>query len=232
MNEGIESTLLGLKGIPKISEELIIERDINILEYTGGKIHFPHVSSPRSLDMIRAAKKKGLKVTCDVAAYQIALDDSELKSFDSYLKVNPPLRSKEDIEKIIAAIADDTIDAIVSDHIPQDEECKNLEFDMAEFGMIGLETAFAVVNTYAGKKIMLEKIIEKMSVSPRKILKLNIPKIEEGQVANLTLFDPHAEWSFTAKDIKSKSKNSPFTGRKLKGRAVAVFNKNKYILNI
>ncbi|MFL5730836.1 MAG: dihydroorotase, partial [Cytophagaceae bacterium] len=156
MNEGKVSTMLGLKGIPKISEELIVERDLKMLEYSGGRIHFSHISSPKSLDMIRSAKRKGLQVTCDIAVYQLVFDDSQLTGFDTNLKVNPPLRAKEDIKYFWKAIEDDTIDVIVTDHNPQDEESKNTEFDVAEFGMIGLETAFAAFNTF-NKDIKLEK---------------------------------------------------------------------------
>jgi dihydroorotase len=232
MNEGKVSTTLGLKGLPKISEELIVERDLKILEYSGaGRIHFSHVSSPKSLDMIRSAKKRGLNVTCDVAVYQLVFDDSQLTGFDTNLKVNPPVRSKEDLKYFWKAIEDDTIDVIVTDHNPQDEESKNTEFDQAEFGMIGLETAFAAFNTF-NKDIKLEKFLEKVTVTPRRILKLYSPKIEEGEPANLTLFDPNKEWVYSKENIRSKSKNSPFIGKKLKGKVVAVFNKNKYLLNV
>jgi dihydroorotase len=232
MNEGKVSTTLGLKGLPKISEELIVERDLKILEYSGaGRIHFSHVSSPKSLEMIRSAKKKGLNVTCDVAVYQLVFDDSQLTGFDTNLKVNPPVRSKEDLKYFWKAIEDDTIDVIVTDHNPQDEESKNTEFDQAEFGMIGLETAFAAFNTF-NKDLKLEKYIEKVTVSPREILKLYSPKIEEGEPANLTLFDPNKEWMYSKENIRSKSKNSPFIGKKLKGKVVAVFNKNKYLFNV
>ena len=230
MNEGKVSTQLGLKGIPKLAEELMIERDIKILEYAGGRIHFALVSSPKSLEMIREAKKKGLQVTCDISAHHLTLDETLLTDFDTYLKVSPPLRSKDDIVLFWKAIADDTIDAIVSDHNPQDEECKNLEFDLADFGIIGLETAFAAINT-GNKKIKLEKIIEKITSSPRKILNTPMPVIEEGASANLTVFDPEIEWVFSPKDIKSKSKNSPYLGKKFKGRVVAVFNNNKHHIN-
>ncbi|MBX9853234.1 MAG: dihydroorotase [Cytophagaceae bacterium] len=230
MNEGKMSTLLGLKGIPKLAEELIIERDLKILEYTGGRIHFSLISSPGSLDLIREAKKKGLNVTCDIAAHHLCLDDSLLENFDTNYKVNPPLRSKEDINQFWKALADNTIDVIVSDHNPQDEESKNLEFDLADFGILGLQTLFPVINTY-NKKIKLEKIIEKLTVTPREILNIPIPKIEEGAKANITIFDPETEWVFSEKDIKSKSKNSPFIGKKLKGTVVAVFNNNQHFIH-
>jgi len=224
MNEGKTSTLLGLKGIPKVAEEVVVERDLRILEYTGGKLHISLVSSPVTLELIREAKRKGLNVTCDVSAHHLGLDDSSLMTFDTNLKVYPPLRGKEDLGAFWKALADDTIDAIVSDHNPQDEESKNLEFDLAEFGMIGLETAFALVNT-SNKKLKVEKIIEKFTSGPRSVLNFESPVIAEGTIANITVFDPEKEWTFTEKHIHSKSKNTPFIGRKFKGQVIAVFNK-------
>ena len=230
MNEGKTSTMLGLKGIPKLSEQIIVERDLTILEYTGGKIHFAHISSPKSLELIKDAKRKGLKVTCDIASYQLALDDTLLTSFDSNLKVNPPLRSKRDIDTFWKYINDGTIDAIVSDHIPQDTESKQLEFDQADFGMIGLETMFSVANTY-NSKVELVKLIEKITLAPRNILGLEVPVIKEGAKANLTVFETEQEWILSEKDLRSKSVNTPFIGKKLKGRPVAVIN-NKQVTRV
>lgn len=252
MNEGKMSTMLGMKGMPKIAEELMITRDLKLLEYvntdhtplnkrdlTGqadkntnlkSTLHFSHISVSESVNLIRKAKAKGLNVTCDIAAHQIAFDDTALSTFDTNFKVNPPFRNKEDIKALWKGLADGTIDAIVSDHNPQDEESKKLEFDLAEFGIIGLETAFSVINTY-NSTMKLEKLIEKFTCNPRKILGVEMPKIEQGQPANLTLFDPDKEWIFTEEKIKSKSKNSPFIGKKLKGKVIAVFNKGKVIIN-
>ena len=230
MNEGKTSTMLGLKGIPKLSEQIIVERDLSILEYTGGKIHFAHISSPKSLELIKDAKRKGLKVTCDIASYQLALDDTLLTSFDSNLKVNPPLRSKRDIDVFWKYINDGTIDAIVSDHIPQDTESKQLEFDQADFGMIGLETMFSIVNTY-NSKVELVKLIDKITLAPRTILGIEIPQIKEGAKANLTVFDTEQDWILSVKDLRSKSVNTPFIGKKLKGRPVAVIN-NKQVTRV
>ena len=230
MNEGKMSTMLGMKGMPKIAEELMIARDIKLLEYTESRIHFSHISTAGSVSLIKSAKAKGLHVTCDIAAHQIAFDDTALSTFDTNFKVNPPFRNKEDIRALWKGLADGTIDAIVSDHSPQDEESKKLEFDLAEFGIIGLETAFAVINTF-NKNLNLEHLIEKLTYNPRKILGIEIPKIEPGQAANLTLFDPDKEWTFTEENIRSKSKNSPFIGKKLKGKVVAVFNKGKVFID-
>lgn len=229
MNEGVMNTQLGLKGIPSIAEETMIVRDLFLARYAETKIHFSTISSAMSVELIREAKKGGINVTCDVAAHQLLLDDSLLSDFDTNYKVNPPFRSKEDIEALKKAVADGTIDAICSDHSPEDVERKKKEFDHAAFGIIGLETAFAVANTAMKKSIALEKLIETFTVNPRKILSLAIPTIKEGEQANLTMFDSEIEWTFEEQHIKSKSKNTPFIGTTLKGKAVAVFNKGLMI---
>jgi dihydroorotase len=228
MNEGYVSTYLGLKGIPKLAEELMIARDIELLRYSGGKIHFSRVSSPKSLELIKAGRKSGLTITCDIAVHQLIFSDKDLTTFDSNLKVNPPLRSKETVAILWKALADGVIDVIVSDHTPQDEESKKLEFDQAAFGMLGLETAFAAINTSG--KLELAKLIAKFTTAPREILQLPQPQIAEGAKANLTLFDPKHEWRYEEKMIKSKSKNTPFVGRNFKGRVKAVFNKGKHVV--
>jgi dihydroorotase len=236
MNEGISSTLLGLKGMPKLAEEMMIVRDLQLLEYvtTPGQqpvaLHFSLLSSARSVELIREAKRRGLPVSCDIAAHQIAFDDTALADFDTNLKVNPPFRSQEDIAALWEGLADGTIDAIVSDHNPQDEESKKLEFDLAEFGIIGLETAFAVVNTY-NQHLSLPQLIEKLTTQPRRILRMSQPRIEVGQPANLTLFDAHTEWTFTEADIRSKSRNTPFVGKTLKGRPVATIQNERLTIS-
>lgn len=229
MNEGIVSTTLGLKGIPKIAEEVIVERDLKILEYTGGKLHVARITSPVSVALIRKAKEKGLKVTCDTAFYHLLLDDSMLTTFDTNLKVNPPLRTMADIDALWSGVADGTIDVIVTDHNPQDSESKNLEFDLADFGMIGLETFFGSLNK--NSRLPLYDLIEKFAQRPREILGISMPVIEEGSEANLTVFDPTVEWEFTEKDIRSKSRNSPFIRKGLKGKVRAVFNKSKFVIH-
>ena len=226
VNESESAINLGLKGIPSLAEELMLNRDIFLNEYAGGKIHFSSISTAKSVDLIRNAKAKGMKVTCDVAAHNILLDDSFLEEFDANYKVKPPLRTKDDIKALIDGLKDGTIDSITSDHTPEDVENKKKEFDLASFGMIGLETAFAVANT-ALQKTMADKVIERFTVGPRKALGLSTPAIKEGEKANLTLFNPDEEWTVENKHLASKSKNSPFVGMKLKGRVKAVFNKGK-----
>jgi dihydroorotase len=223
MNEGFNSTMLGMKGIPDIAEVMMLMRDLKILAYTGGKIHFSCISTAESVSLIREAKKQGLHVSCDIAAHQIAFDDGSLVDFDTNFKVNPPFRSQEDIIALWEGLADGTIDVIVSDHNPLDEESKKLEFDRAGFGIIGLETAFAVINTH-NKILTLPQLMEKFTYNPRKILNLPPVIIETNQLANLTLFDAEAEFIFTEKHIFSKSKNTPFLGKTLKGKVLAVMN--------
>jgi len=231
MNEGINSTRLGLKGIPKLSEDIIVERNLNILSYSGGRIHFAHISSPQSIEKIRKAKQAGLKVTCDIAAYNLVLDDSLLHTFDTGYKVNPPLRDREDVNYFWRALEEGVIDVIVSDHVPLDEESKNTEFDLAEFGMIGIETVFPILLLHEHNKLKMDVLLEKLCYNPRKILKLPVPVVKEGELANLTIFDPSHRWTYHAKDVKSKSKNSPFIGNEFTGKVIAVFNKGKFKVN-
>ncbi len=228
MNESMTSTQLGLKGIPSLSEEIMINRDLFLANYADTRIHFSTVSSAKSVELIREAKKKGMLVTCDAAAHQLMLDDSLLQDFDTKYKVKPPLRSKEDIDALKKAVADGTIDVICSDHSPEDTEHKKKEFDHAAFGIIGLETAFAVANTSMKKVTSIEKLVEKFTVNPRKILSLPLPSIKEGESANLTLFDSEIAWTVEEHHIKSKSKNTPFIGTKLFGKPIAVFNKGQF----
>jgi dihydroorotase len=222
MHEGIESTKLGMKGIPAIAEELQVNRDIQLAEFNQSTLHFLNVSTKESVEAIRKAKKLGTKITAQVAVANLLLDDTSLKDFDSNYKVLPVLRSKEHIEALIDGLADGTIDCIASSHVPQDIESKDLEFEHAEFGIIGLETAFAVARTATQKKLKLEDLIEKFTTQPRKLLSLQNPEIKKGEKVNLTIFNPDEKWTFTAKDIKSKSKNTPFVGRELVGRVVKV----------
>lgn len=230
MHEGIASTLMGTKGIPSAAEEIMIMRDLKLLEYSGIKsdipvLHFATISTAQSVKLIREAKKKGLPVSCDIAAHQLAFTDNDLKDFDTNLKVNPPFRSQEDINALKKGLADGTIDAVVSDHNPLDEEVKNLEFDLAEFGITGLQTAFSTLYTYGGLDI--GQTVEKLSQSPRNLLRMANPVIEKGHEANLTIFDPEQEFILTAENIRSLSRNSPFINKKLKGKVVAVFNNGR-----
>lgn len=230
MHEGEVSTSLGLKGMPRIAEEVAARKNLELLGYAGGRLHFNRLSTAKTIEMVRAAKKKGLTISCDVAAYQPLMDDGLLVDFDTNFKLNPPLREKSDNEAIIKGLADGTIDLLVSGHLPQDDESKQVEFDHAEFGLINLQT-FASQLASLAKSVDVAELIHKVTVAPRQILKLDIPVIEEESKANLTLFDPNAEWTFEAANNFSKSKNSPWLGKTLKGKAVAVFNNGKMKLD-
>jgi dihydroorotase len=226
MNEGIQSTMLGLKGMPRIAEEIVISRNLELLGYAGGRLHFAKLSAAKSMDLIRAAKKKQ-NVSCNITSYQALLDDSMVAEFNTSFKVNPPLREKADAEALIKGLKDGTIDVICSGHVPQDEESKNVEFDLADFGMISLQT-FASNIVSLSKWVDYEMLIEKITVAPRKLLKMEIPKIEVDEKANLTLLDPDRVWTLNEKTNFSKSNNSPWWNKQLVGKVAAVFNNGKY----
>jgi len=228
VNEGVTSTKLGLKGIPALAEEIMLQRNIQILEYTGGKMHIPTISTKGSVELIKKAKAKKLKITCGVAAYNLLLEDTELEGFDTNFKVNPPLRTKEDIEALKKGIADGTIDVIVSDHNPQDIESKDLEFDLADNGMIGLESCFGVLNTALSSKLSLENMVDTLTKNPRTILGLPVVSVKEDSAANLTLFNPSKKYMFERSHIVSSNKNSGFIGKELKGMIIGVINKNEF----
>lgn len=232
MHDGTVSTFLGMKGMPQMAEEIMLMRDLKILEYVmqtpfsqgftdESILHFSCISSAQTINFIRMGKDMGLPISCDVAAHQLCFTENDLVDFDTNLKVNPPFRTQEDVDALWEGLADGTIDVIVSDHNPQDEESKKLEFDMAEFGVIGLETVFSSINTN-NEKLSLEEIIEKITDNPRKILRLKNPIIKEGEKANLTVFAPNEEWVYEEKKIVSKSRNSPFIGKTLKGKVIRV----------
>lgn len=227
MHEGQVSTTLGLKGMPALSEYLTIERDLQLLEYTGGKIHFSNISTKQSVDLIRQAKNQGLQVTCDVAIYNLIFNEEYLVDFDANYKVNPPLRDSVHIEALWNGLKDGTIDVIVTAHRPHDVECKNLEFDLADFGMLGLQTLFPALANHKDK-ISLSEIIEKVAINPRRLLGLTIPSIDEGSPANITILNENEEWIYNANNNYSKSKNSPLFMQKLKGKIKGVINNQRH----
>ncbi|MDX2191403.1 MAG: dihydroorotase [Bacteroidota bacterium] len=221
MNEGVVSTYMGLKGIPNLAEEVIIARDLSLLRYTGGKIHFTKISTKESVGLIANAKKEGLNVTCDVAIPNLIFTEDELKTYDTNYKVCPPLRTKEDLKALWKGLENDTIDAIVTDHEPQDEESKKLEFDQADFGMIQLETAFSAFIS-CGYESKLNLIVNKMTYGPKSILGLDLNTISEGSEANLTLFSSKSTWNYNLHSKISKSANSPFLETQMKGKVIGV----------
>jgi len=224
VNEGIVSTRLGLKGIPNLAEELIVARNLFLLEYTGGKLHLPTISTAKSVDLIREAKAKGLQVTCSVAVSNLVLTDEKLDGFDTRFKLSPPLRTNEDRMALLAGVADNTIDIITSDHNPIDIEHKKMEFDGAKNGSIGLESAFGALLTV----LPVETIVAKLTYA-KSIFSIESSEIAEGKPANVTLFSTDGEWIFTKDAILSKSKNSAFLGTKMKGKIIGIYNKNTFI---
>ena len=229
INEGIISTSLGLRGIPNIAEELMLERDITLCRYTESKIHQSYISTKESIKKIKEAKESGVNISSDVALHNIFLTEDRVNNFDSRYKVLPPLRTKEDNNAIIQGLKDGTIDVITSDHSPYEIETKKIEFDNAAFGIIGLESAFGLIVKNLDQHLKINQIIDKISVNPRKILGLKQNSIEVGNTANITLFDPSMKWIFNEDSIKSKSMNSPFIGDKLKGKALAIYNNNQFM---
>ena len=225
-NEGIVSTRLGLKGIPNLAEELQIARNFFLLEYTGGKLHIPTISTAKSVQLIKDAKAKGLNVTCSVTVHHLALTDSTLEGFDTRYKVSPPLRTEIDRKALLAGILDNTIDMITSDHNPIDIEHKKMEFDLAKNGTIGLESAFGALLTV----LPLEKVIEKLTAG-KATFGIESQTIAEGSKSNITLFTPNGKSKFTKENILSKSKNSAFLGIEIKGKAYGIYNQGKLVLN-
>ncbi|MDX2172405.1 MAG: dihydroorotase [Bacteroidota bacterium] len=230
MNEGETSTALGLKGIPALAEELMLERNISILNATGGKLHIPTISTKGSVDLIKKAKTNGLQISCGVAAVNLLLDDSVLKEFDTNYKVEPPLRTKKDVQALRNAVESGVIDVIVSDHQAQDTESKELEFDLADAGIINLQTAFNCA-LEGLKENKIEFIITALTYNPRVILGLPQQHIEEGAQANLTLFSLKGESTLTEKTNYSKSVNSPFLNKKMQGKVIGVINGSKSFFN-
>ena len=231
MHEGVTSTTLGMKGIPAIAESLIISRDISIAEYTECPLHISGISAKESVDLVRSAKKRGLPITCDVAVHQLVLTDENLEEFDSNYKVLPPLRKEEDRLALIEGVLDGTIDVICSDHTPIAIENKKVEFEHADFGIIGLQTLFPLLNTNIAAKIDLASLITTLTENPRQILKLEPVSLEVGKAANITLFDPTLSWRYTFENNKSLSQNSPFLNSEFKGKVVGIYNKGILIRN-
>ncbi|HRG59228.1 MAG TPA: dihydroorotase [Bacteroidia bacterium] len=220
MNEGKVSTTLGLKGIPALAEELMLQRDLMLAEHHRLAIHIGGISTAGSVALIRNAKKNGVKVTCDVHAINLLFSDEELSDFDTNFKILPPLRTQHDINALIEGILDDTIDVICSDHCPQDTESKVKEFDIAEFGVTGLETFYSVLIKAIGEKVNVEKLIEKIAVNPRQLFNIDTPVITENSKVDLTIFSPTQTWKYESDKGYSKSKNSPLDGQTLKGKVI------------
>ncbi|MBK8521007.1 MAG: dihydroorotase [Chitinophagaceae bacterium] len=228
MNEGIISTQMGLPGKPILAEELMVARDLKLARYANSKIHFTGISSPKSIEYIKRSKESGIQVTCSITPYQVYFCDEDLQGYDTNLKLNPPVRTKADMMAIQKALLDGTIDCIASHHQPHHWDDKVCEFEYAKHGMLGLETMFAVLMSVG---LPAEDFVQMQTINVRHIFGLPIPEIKEGEMASLTLFVPGQEFTFEENMIRSKSKNTPFIGKKLKGKVVGIINKSNIHLN-
>ncbi len=230
MHEGIVSTRLGLPGKPMMAEELIIARDIKLARYTESKIHFTGVTSPRSLEYIRRAKDAGLSVSCSVTPYHLYFSDEDLIDYDTNLKVYPPLRTKSDISALKQAVLDGTVDCIATHHFPHEYDSKIVEFEYAKYGMTGLETAYSVLRTVL-PEINGQQMADLFSLNARRIFGLTQPEINEGKTCCLTLYQPDMPWVPQEESFHSKSKNTPFIGKQLRGKVIGIINVEKVFLN-
>lgn len=225
VHEGVVSTRLGLKGIPTLAEELMVARNLFILEYTGGKLHIPTISTAKSVELIKDAKANGLKVTCSVAVHHLLLTDEKLIEFDTRLKVSPPLRDEKNRKALIEGVLDGTIDMITSDHNPIDIEHKKMEFDLAKSGTIGLESAFGALLNIFPPDVIISKL-----TNGKATFGVENHEIKEGASADFTFFNPNLEWTFRKENMLSKSKNSPFLGEKMIGKVYGIYNNGKLVL--
>ena len=236
INEGKVSSLTGIRGIPAAAETSMIARDIDLLELTGGKLHIQHISTSGSVELIRTAKSKGLHITCEVTPHHLVLtEDDVLESgFDSNFKMMPPLRSADDVESLRQGLTDGTIDAIATDHAPHALHEKDNPFDLANFGIVGLETALSLVWTKLVMTNVIDKsrLVELMSVNPAKILDIPAGTLKPGSYADITVFDPDIEWTVNPKDFKSKSRNTPFAGWKLSGKVIMTMVSGDIVFNL
>jgi dihydroorotase len=230
MNEGVTSTRLGLPGVPSIAEELVIGRDIELAKYTAGKLHITGVSTAKGVELIKQAKADNVQVTCSVTPFHLAFCDEDLAEYNTNLKTDPPLRSKSDMMALRQAVAEGVIDCIASHHFPQDWDNKVCEFEYAKSGMIGLQTAFSVVNDIL-PGITTERLIDLFTNNARNIFNLPYASIEVNNTADLTLFNRDTMYTFNDGNNKSKCKNSPFLNKTLKGMAYGIINKDKVYLN-
>lgn len=230
VNEGITSTQLGLPGRPEIAEEVLVARDIKLNEYAESKLHITGVSTQQTIKLIKEAKGKKNSVTCSATPYHLFFCDEDLTTYDTNLKVNPPLRNSKDRKALQKAVTDGAVDCITSHHSPHDTDEKVVEFEYAKNGMIGLQTSYAVANT-ALEGISQERLVELFAINSRKILGLEVPTITEGAKASLTLFNPTQKWSLQKQAVQSLSANSPFIGVELTGKPLGIIHNNKIIIN-
>lgn len=225
MNEGHRSAMLGMKGRPTVAEDIAVARDVLLAEYAGARVHVAHMSSARAVDIVRQAKKRGVRVTAEVTPQHLTLTDECVDLYDSSTKINPPLRSKQDCDALLAGLKDGTIDAIVTDHSPHAQEEKDREYMYAPSGFPGLETSLGIMLTdlYQAGKLDLKTIVSKMTWEPAKVLQLSAGTLNVGSPADVTVIDLNQEWTVEAQKFYTKGSHSPFVGRKLKGKAVMTF---------
>jgi len=227
MHEGVYSTRLGLKGIPAAAEETMVSRDLILAEMTGGKYHVAHLSTRRSVEMVRAAKVRGLRISAEVTPHHFTLTDAAVAEYDTNAKMNPPLRTADDVDAVLDGIRDGTIDAIASDHAPHHINLKMLEFDLAPFGITGLETAVGLALTKL--ELPIGRLIELFSTNAQKIMRVAPWGLFEGSEADLTVLDLNRSWTFDVNKSRSLSRNSPFHGWQMKGKAVGTIVGGKVV---
>lgn len=231
MNEGIISTRLGLPGKPVLAEEILVARDIKLTRYADSKLHFTGVTSAKSLEYIKRAKQTDSIISCSVTPAHLFFCDEDLQTYDTNLKLFPPLRSVGERKSLKDAVLNGLVDCISSHHQPHEYDSKICEFEYAKPGMIGLESCYGAIGAVFGDQLTVEKWVELISINPRKILGLDLPSIKEGAIANVTMFDPEITYTFTEDAIKSKSKNSAFIGKELKGKVIGIINNKQLKLN-
>ena len=227
LHEGVISTTLGMPGFPGIAEELMLQRDIDLLAYSDSRLHVTNISTAGGVKLLREAKEKGLNITGSTPILNLIFEDKDLENFDSNLKVLPPLREKSDRKALIKGLKDGTLDYVNSNHMPLEEEVKLVEFPYAKFGAIGLETMYPLLNTYLGKKFTKAQIVQMLAINPRKILQIPIPEIKINTPANLTIFHPNLEWTYSKENIRSKSRNTSLLGKTFTGKILGVINNGK-----
>ena len=221
MNDGAIATRLGLKGIPAIAEVLMIERDLRLVEVTGARYHVAHISTAAAIEVVRRAKAKGLRVTAETTPHHLALNELEVEGYRTFAKVSPPLRAEADRAAVVAGLVDGTIDVIASDHCPQDQDSKRLPFAQAEFGVVGVETMLPVAMRLVHEgHLTLLGLLEKLTVNPARLLRLEAGRLATGAPADLTLFDPDRPWKITEEGLTSLAKNTAFEGRLVQGRVL------------
>jgi len=231
VNESESTIGTGLKKRPPMAEYIQVEKELNLLRYTGGRLHFSHISTEQSVAAIRKAKKEGLRVSCDVSIWNLVFNDEKVKTFDSNYKLLPPLRMEKDRKALVKGLKDGTIDAIVSDHNPQNIERKKVEFDYAAFGNSSLQTVYSIYNELLSSELDPEQFVQRASIGPRELLGLELATIDVDKLADLAIFDPNAKWTLNARTSGSKTGNNPFFGNELKGKCIYIQNGDRYAIH-